>query len=132
MSAGLLDAVVTQPTYARMRAMAYRNADDQKAASKRHYLANKARYLERNKRYRKNLSRYVNRLKEEKPCADCKKNYPYYVMDFDHLEGVDKIGIISYLCKTGRIGAMKKEILKCEVVCANCHRIRTHTRLLKR
>jgi hypothetical protein len=111
--------------------MAYKNIEDRKAASIRHYQANKKRYFERNKKYRKELSGYVNKIKEETPCADCLKNYPYYVMDFDHLEGSEKVGIVSYLCKTGRIGAMKKEILKCELVCANCHRERTHRRLQK-
>ncbi len=111
--------------------MAYKNSEDQKAASSRHYYANKERYLARNKKYRQEISEYVNKIKEEKPCSDCGIYYPFYVMDFDHLEGVDKLGIISYFSKTGRIGALKKEILKCEVVCANCHRTRTHKRLQK-
>lgn len=111
--------------------MAYLNVEDRKAASARHYQANKEYYLERNKRYRKELSQYVNKIKEETPCADCSNQYPYYVMDFDHVEGQKKVGIVSYFCKTGRVGAMKKEIQKCEVVCANCHRERTHRRSQK-
>jgi hypothetical protein len=111
--------------------MAYKNPEDQRAASKRHYEINKNHYLERNKRYRKELSAYVSEIKQETPCADCNKNYPSYVMDFDHLDGKDKLGIVSYFCTTGRVGAMKKEISKCEVVCANCHRERTHARLQK-
>jgi len=111
--------------------MAYKNPENQRAASKRHYEQNKGYYLARNRRYRKELSDYINKIKEERPCADCKNNYPYYVMDFDHLEGTAKAGIVSYFCKTGRIGAMKQEVLKCEVVCSNCHRMRTHARLQK-
>lgn len=112
--------------------MAYRNPEDQKTASRKHYQVHKTRYLERNKKYRKVISEYVNKIKEDAACADCAKNYPYYVMDFDHLENEDKVGIVSYFSKTGRIGALKKEILKCEVVCANCHRYRTHERQLQK
>ena len=53
--------------------------------------------------------------------------YPYYVMDFDHIE--DKVGAVSQLIKANNIGALKKEIEKCEIVCANCHRRRTFIRL---
>ena len=111
--------------------MAYRNIEDQKTASKKHYDKNKDAYLARNKKYRQELNNYINDIKENSPCADCGRFYPYYVMDFDHVEGQNKVGIISYFCKTGRVGAMKKEMKKCELVCANCHRIRTRARLQK-
>lgn len=107
--------------------MAYKNVSDRKAASKRHYAANKAKYLERNKLYRVEIRGYVRKIKEETPCADCGNSYPYYVMDFDHLE--DKVENVSSLSATGRIGALKREIEKCEIVCTNCHRKRTHDRL---
>ena len=31
---------------------------------------------------------------KSKPCADCKETYPYYVMDFDHREGVEKLAMV--------------------------------------
>ena len=107
--------------------MSYKDIEDRKAASKRHYAANKQKYLDRNKKYRAAIQTYIRGIKEALPCNDCGKNYPYYVMDFDHLER--KENIISFLSASGRIGALKKEIEKCEIVCANCHRIRTHKRL---
>ena len=107
--------------------MAYKNIKDRKAASRRHYLANKERYLERNKRYRLEIRQFIRQMKENAPCADCNQYYPYYVMDFDHLENKEQG--INFLASTGRIGLLKKEVIKCEVVCANCHRKRTHVRL---
>ncbi|HSH55583.1 MAG TPA: hypothetical protein VK983_02020 [Candidatus Limnocylindrales bacterium] len=107
--------------------MAYKNVEDRRAASRRHYDANKSQYLDRNKQYRQQIQSYVREIKEETPCTDCRFHYPYYVMDFDHLEGKEQE--ISFLCATGRIGALKKELVKCEVVCSNCHRARTHKRL---
>lgn len=106
--------------------MAYKNIEDQRAASKRHYYANKQQYLERKKIYKNKLRALVRGIKESSPCVDCGIQYPYYVMDFDHLE--NKEGMISYFAKTGRSGALKKELSKCEVVCANCHRIRSFER----
>jgi ribosomal protein S20 len=109
--------------------MAYKNIEDRKAASRRHYQANKSKYLARNKQYRSSIREFVKSLKQSTPCKDCGKRYPSYVMDFDHLE--DKENIISFLMSSGRIGALKREIQKCEIVCANCHRGRTHDRLAK-
>ena len=110
--------------------MAYRNKEDQKAASRRHYIKNKKAYLLRNQGYRALIANYVRKIKSTTPCTDCKITYPYYVMDFDHLG--DKDYEIHYLANTGRIGLLKKEIVKCEVVCANCHRKRTHQRAINK
>lgn len=62
-----------------------------------------------------------------KPCMDCGKKYPPYVMDFDHRENEKKELLVS---KVGAYGmpALLREIQKCDVVCSNCHRIRTHDR----
>ncbi len=107
--------------------MAYKNIEDQHAASKRHYEANRKSYLDRNKKYRKSIRDYIKNIKEVTPCVDCKLKYPYYVMDFDHLD--DKSFNVNFLSSTGRIGLLKKEIKKCEVVCSNCHRVRTYCRM---
>jgi len=107
--------------------MAYKNIEDSRAAIRKHYYANKEKYLEKNKRRKGYLRNYVQELKSSTPCVDCGIKYPYYVMDFDHLE--DKVGGISHLIKFNNISQLKKEIAKCEVVCSNCHRIRTHQRL---
>jgi len=48
-------------------------------------------------------------------------------MDFDHLGG--KEALISKLVFQSGIERLEKELAKCEVVCANCHRIRTTARL---
>lgn len=70
-----------------------------------------------------------NFLKELKnvPCKDCGIKYPPYVMDFDHLS--DKEFLISKMTGCGSKKKMMIEAAKCDVVCSNCHRIRTHNRL---
>ncbi|MBI4057790.1 hypothetical protein HY405_00500 [Candidatus Microgenomates bacterium] len=66
----------------------------------------------------------INALKMV-PCADCGKEYPYYVMDFDHRNTKEKLGDISH-AMSWSIEKIKREVRKCDVVCANCHRIRTY------
>ena len=79
---------------------------------------------ERNKKVRKELSLYIKDIKEKTPCTDCKKYYPSYVMDFDHVIGL-KINNISVLVNQLAKNILIEELKKCEVVCANCHRERT-------
>ena len=59
------------------------------------------------------------------PCSDCGQSFPEECMDFDH------IGEKSYTIADMKSHSVEKlllEISKCEVVCANCHRIRTKNR----
>lgn len=70
----------------------------------------------------------VIRIKEETPCADCGNYYPYYVMDFDHLEGEEKSFNISAASYRKSLDVILGEIEKCDVVCSNCHRTRTQER----
>ena len=83
----------------------------------------------RNKKIRKELSIYIKNIKENTPCADCKKYYPSYVMDFDHIIG-KKINNISILVNQLAKNILIEELKKCEVVCANCHRERTFNKKL--
>lgn len=79
---------------------------------------------------RNKIRRFLQEYKQSNPCADCKENYPYWMMDFDHLG--DKDFTISNF--SGTIESMEKiidEVKKCEVVCSNCHRNRTHMRLIE-
>ena len=68
----------------------------------------------------------VIRAHKTRPCADCKQSYPYYVMQFDHVSGV-KLFDLAHGKKRG-LPSVLAEIAKCEVVCANCHAERTHSR----
>jgi len=68
----------------------------------------------------------VDNFKHE-PCADCAIVYPSYIMEFDHVTS-DKIDSISSLIGWGTWEQIEQELGKCELVCANCHRTRTHKR----
>jgi len=68
----------------------------------------------------------MDRLKNA-PCMDCGKKYPPYVMDFDHRPGEEKLAPVSRLLLKG-VEALLSEVAKCDLVCANCHRVRTYTR----
>ncbi len=97
----------------------------QREFSRQHYQANKYRYLERNKRRRLKHTELIRKAKSL-PCADCKCEYPFYVMDFDHARG-EKRQLLAHMATLG-LSAILKEIDKCDVVCSNCHRERTWRR----
>lgn len=72
---------------------------------------------------------YADRVKIEAGCADCGIRSPHpEIYDFDHLPGVEKRKSVAQLLTSGSFEDFKAEIQKCEVVCANCHRIRTRQR----
>lgn len=97
----------------------------QKLERKEHYGKNKSYFLHRNRKSRARKTKYLIDLRNSTPCADCNKQYPYYIMDFDHIE--NKIRpVTQMICYSWRL--LKSEIKKCEIVCANCHAARTWKR----
>jgi hypothetical protein len=70
----------------------------------------------------------IARIKAEAGCADCGLKNPEHpeIYDFDHLPEFEKTRAVSLMLTKGTIEEMLAEIAKCEVVCANCHRIRTY------
>ncbi len=62
-----------------------------------------------------------------RPCADCNTQFPSCAMDFDHGDNEKSFAIAKkYHCVSKQ--KLLNEIAKCDVVCANCHRIRTFNR----
>lgn len=82
--------------------------------------------------FQKNKNRAkIQSIKIERGCIDCGFNRHPAALDFDHLPGSSKVNNISNML-TCSWESIIKEIDKCEVVCANCHRIRTVERKLSK
>jgi ribosomal protein S20 len=107
--------------------MAYKDLEKEKAAKKRYYDSHREVYRAKNKRKKDRLRTIIRDIKA-RPCANCGGLYPYYVMDFDHRVDEEKIAHVSKLVQRLNIPRLMDEIAKCDVVCANCHRIRTYER----
>lgn len=110
--------------------MAYKNKQDEVAAKRRNYLLNKQKYVDKSAKLREDLMDKINKIREKNPCADCGKHYPACVMDFDHLPEYKKVRSVVHLAMAGATKMLEEELPKCEVVCSNCHRLRTEKRRL--
>lgn len=66
----------------------------------------------------------VDDIKLSRGCMDCGYNTHPAALDFDHRPGTDKVCNVARLTEAAR-EVLYAEIAKCDVVCANCHRIRT-------
>lgn len=90
-------------------------------------------WLERRKSegnpYRSPTSRRNRTRRDElksAPCMDCGQTFPPCCMDFDHVRGEKTRGVGNMI--TYNTKKFFEEISKCDLVCANCHRIRTQNR----
>lgn len=85
----------------------------------------KTQIHEARKKRKEVIIKYVYDYLINHPCIDCGETNPL-VLEFDHRDGVDKICNITELVANGNnIDKINEEIKKCDVRCANCHRIRT-------
>ena len=106
------------------------SVERRKAHNATYYARHKNEHIERvrkNKQLARLVAKTIIEAAKDRPCMDCGVHYPPYVMDFDHRDPKTKtFGIASG--KTYTSTRLQQEILKCDVVCANCHRERTHGR----
>lgn len=95
--------------------------------TRKHYQQNKQYYKDKANNHKKKLRKAANSAKNA-PCMDCEKKWPTYVMDFDHRDPKKKSFTISNAIIKSNVSVdrLLEEILKCDVVCSNCHRIRTY------
>jgi 5-methylcytosine-specific restriction endonuclease McrA len=69
----------------------------------------------------------LRRYKLLKGCAHCGYKKHFSALDFDHINRTTKIKKISRIVRdTGSFKKIKNEVRKCEVLCSNCHRIKTY------
>lgn len=109
--------------------MPWKDKEKSREAIRRHYYANRQAYIDKAQAKRLELRQWLKEIKESAPCTDCKIRYPYFVMDFDHVG--NKNMDINRLVNYGSSKKLREELKMCELVCANCHRIRTHKRINK-
>jgi hypothetical protein len=83
------------------------------------YQQHKGQYVEGSRQARVRRFAKLAELKN-KPCMDCDVKYHPAIMEYDHVRG-EKVANVSHL--------LLNEIAKCDLVCANCHRMRGYKRL---
>ena len=98
---------------------------------KRYYSEGRARHRNRNNALKTQRVQEAQRLVYEhlrgRSCADCEEHDPI-VLEFDHVE--TKRAEVSVLVRRGlRAAALRAELDRCHIVCANCHRRRTASRV---
>jgi hypothetical protein len=87
----------------------------------------RARQIEKVLERRKELRKWYDGLKD-RPCTDCGGSFHPAAMHWDHLPGFEKVANLSRLKHLGSKRKILEEIKKCELVCANCHAVRTFER----
>ncbi len=105
-----------------------------KVYRRQHYLDNKEKYVAKARRWndahnderRQKLRDYVYEYLLEHSCLDCGETNPV-VLEFDHVRGKKMASVSNMVKNVTTLEKLKREIAKCEVRCANCHRIRTAT-----
>lgn len=105
----------------------------QRIVSREHYRLHRERYISR-ARARNAINgleiRELIATLKRSPCADCTQQYPRHVVQFDHVRGVKRFNV-----SRGRrlsVARILAEVAKCDLVCANCHAIRTYNRMVAR
>lgn len=109
----------------RSKKYASKHRDKYNKYNRDYYVRNKEKISIQKQQYWNTKRRIVLEHLQSHPCTDC-GNSDIRVLEFDHIRGQKRNGIAEM--KGYSVKALIKEIAKCEVVCANCHRIRTETR----
>jgi hypothetical protein len=109
-----------------------RSAREQRPYNVRYYATHRQAELERVKKRQDATLAFLRDLRRV-PCDDCRKMFQPHMMDFDHRDPGKKLFTIAggHALLMSRAGLIA-EIEKCDIVCANCHALRTYASLMDR
>jgi hypothetical protein len=83
-------------------------------------------YIGRKRAHWRASAAMLNELRDV-PCADCGRRFPSCVMQFDHRDPATKRFVVARM-RSRAHATILAEVAKCDIVCANCHRVRTYER----
>lgn len=79
-----------------------------------------------NEDYLKRRKQMVLDIKTNTPCADCGHFFDPRIMEFDHVRGRKVAGVSEMVGQRSWSNqALMDEIAKCDIVCSNCHKLRS-------
>lgn len=103
------------------------NVEKMRAYRREYYYKNKQSHYDRNKITEAKIKEYIADKKDK--CCVCGEQEKC-CLDFHHIDPIEKDMEIARLYKYGSLKRIMKEIEKCVVLCANCHR-KVHAKLIK-
>lgn len=94
----------------------------QKAYDSLYYQKHKGKFSEYNRRHRKEIKDYLDRLKSYSSCLNCPEDH-IATLEFHHRDPRKKdISVALAAAQGWSLERVKKEVEKCNILCANCHR----------
>lgn len=93
----------------------------------RQAMCNRCLYVKYTRPLIEQKTKEIHEYQMQKGCADCGYNAHPAALEFDHVNGKKLFNIGEKIGNNSR-EKLWEEIAKCDVVCANCHAIRTTTR----
>lgn len=89
------------------------------------YINNKKSYFDSSYSIRIRNRKFILEYLQNKSCIDCGISDPI-LLEFDHIDPSTKDIEVCKMMQLGySVERIQKEIDKCEIRCANCHRLRT-------
>ena len=106
--------------------MPLKTQEEQRAYQRQHYQDNKERYAESQRRKRQRAKEFIAAYKLGKKCTRCPPEHAEghpACLEFHHTgnNGEKEIQVSQAMYYWG-VERIKREIAKCELICANCHR----------
>ena len=97
-----------------------------------YYRRNRQREIDRVTSRQRATTEFLRELRRV-PCKDCGQSFQPHQMDFDHRDPKAKsFGVTWPEALLASRERLMQEIAKCDIVCANCHAIRTYAQQAER
>jgi hypothetical protein len=92
-----------------------------KLRTKKHYKCNKKYYRDKAQKRQIRIKEYIHSIKGKSKCSNCEEK-DIVCLDFHHINRDKDIEIAKIPNMGWSIERVNKELNKCKILCANCHR----------